>query len=33
VFPTIEDGVHGMAFIEAAVRSSSQGGQWVEVPA
>jgi predicted dehydrogenase len=32
VFPTIEDGVHGMAFIEAAVRSSSQGGQWVEVP-
>jgi predicted dehydrogenase len=32
VFPTIDDGVHGMAFIEAAVRSSSQGGQWVEVP-
>jgi predicted dehydrogenase len=32
LFPTIEDGVHGMAFIEAAVRSSSQGGQWVEVP-
>jgi predicted dehydrogenase len=32
VFPTIEDGVHGMAFIDAAVRSSSQGGQWVEVP-
>jgi predicted dehydrogenase len=31
LFPTIEDGVHGMAFIEAAVRSSSQGGQWVEV--
>ncbi len=31
VFPTIEDGVHGMAFIEAAVRSSSQGGHWVEV--
>ena len=33
VFPTIDDGVHGMAFIEAAVRSSVQGGQWVEVPA
>ena len=33
VFPTIEDGVHGMAFIEATVRSSSQGGQWVEVSA
>lgn len=33
VFPTIDDGVHGMAFIEAAVRSSSLGGQWVEVPA
>ena len=33
VFPTIEDGVHGMAFIEAAVQSSSQGGRWVEVPA
>ncbi|MDT4847158.1 hypothetical protein FQZ97_812070 [compost metagenome] len=33
VFPTIDDGVHGMAFIEAAVRSSSQGGQWVEVAA
>jgi predicted dehydrogenase len=32
VFPTIDDGVHGMAFIEAAVRSSSQSGQWVEVP-
>jgi predicted dehydrogenase len=31
VFPTIEDGVHGMAFIEAAVRSSAQGGQWVGV--
>jgi predicted dehydrogenase len=31
VFPTIEDGVHGMAFIEAAVRSSAQGGHWVEV--
>lgn len=33
VFPTIEDGVHGMAFIEAAVHSSSRGGAWVEVTA
>jgi predicted dehydrogenase len=33
VFPTIDDGVHGLAFIEAAVRSSAQGGQWVEVAA
>lgn len=33
VFPTIEDGVHGMAFIETAIRSSAEGGLWVEVPA
>jgi hypothetical protein len=25
LFPTIEDGVHGTAFIEAAVRSSALG--------
>jgi len=30
-FPTIADGVRGMAFIEAAVASSSAGGRWVEV--
>ncbi|MDF3822199.1 Gfo/Idh/MocA family oxidoreductase [Leptospira sp. 96542] len=33
VFPTIADGVHGMAFIEAAVRSAAEGSRWVEVPA
>jgi predicted dehydrogenase len=31
MFPTIEDGVHGMAFIEAAVRSSGEGARWVEL--
>ncbi len=30
-FPTIEDGIHGVAFIEAAVRSSSAGASWVEI--
>ena len=30
-FPTIEDGVHGVAFIEAAVRSSAAGAAWVEL--
>ena len=28
-FPTIDDGVKGMAFIEASVKSSSKGGRWV----
>jgi len=28
-FPTIEDGVKGMAFIEAAVKSSKANGKWV----
>lgn len=28
-FPTIDDGVEGMAFIEAAVRSSKGGARWV----
>ena len=28
-FPTIADGIEGMAFIEAAVRSSAKGGRWV----
>jgi predicted dehydrogenase len=31
-FPTIEDGVAGMAFIEAAVRSSRLGAKWVTLP-
>ena len=29
-FPTIEDGVKGLAFIEAAVKSSKANGQWVK---
>ena len=28
-FPSLDDGVCGMAFIEAAVRSSAEGGVWV----
>src|SRR4051794_25614230 len=31
--PGIVDGVAGMAFIEAAVRSSKEDGAWVDVPA
>ena len=31
MFPTIEDGVKGMAFIEAAVRSSKANGGWVKL--
>jgi predicted dehydrogenase len=31
--PNIDDGVAGMAFVEAAVRSSKEGGTWVDVPA
>lgn len=30
-FPTIDDGVRGMAFIEAAVQSSRQNSQWVRL--
>jgi predicted dehydrogenase len=30
--PGIVDGVAGMAFIEAAVKSSHEGGKWVDVP-
>jgi predicted dehydrogenase len=29
LFPTVEDGLHGVEFIEAAVRSSANGGIWV----
>ncbi len=32
-FPTVADGVRGLAFIEAAVRSSRAGGRWTQVPA
>ena len=31
-FPTIADGIKGMAFIEAAVQSSAEGGRWVGLP-
>jgi len=30
-YPTIEDGVKGVAFIEAAVRSSAAGARWVRL--
>jgi predicted dehydrogenase len=30
-FPGVDDGVEGMAFIEAAVRSSRRGGRWVNM--
>jgi len=29
--PTVEDGVRGMAFIDAATRSNDQDGAWVKV--
>lgn len=29
-FPTIDDGVRGMAFVEAAIRSGREGGSWVD---
>jgi predicted dehydrogenase len=31
IFPTVEDGLKGMEFIEAAVKSSAKGGVWVKV--
>jgi predicted dehydrogenase len=31
LFPTVRDGVKGVAFIEACVRSSAAGGAWVEL--
>jgi hypothetical protein len=30
-FPTIEDGVKGMAFIEACVKSSGKNAAWVTI--
>jgi len=30
-FPTVDDGVKGVAFIEAAVRSSARGGAWLKL--
>ena len=29
IYPTIDDGVTGVAFVEACVRSSSRNGAWV----
>ncbi len=31
-FPTIDDGIEGMAFIETAVKSSHLGAKWVKMP-
>ena len=31
MFPGVEDGLAGVAFVEAAVRSSSQGGVWIRL--
>lgn len=32
-FPTIDDGIEGVAFIDAVVTSSAKGGRWVRLPA
>jgi len=32
LFPTVEDGLHGVEFIAAAVKSSANGGAWAAVP-
>ena len=29
IFPTVEDGVKGVAFVEACVRSSKRNAAWV----
>jgi predicted dehydrogenase len=31
IFPTVEDGLAGMEFVEAAVASSKAGGAWTKV--
>ncbi|HTL66317.1 MAG TPA: Gfo/Idh/MocA family oxidoreductase [Lacunisphaera sp.] len=31
-FPTVDDGVAGLAFIESVVKSSKQGARWVKFP-
>jgi hypothetical protein len=31
--PTVDDGVDGMAFIEAVLASHQNGGVWTDVPA
>ena len=30
IYPTVEDGLAGVAFVEACVRSSDRGGVWVK---
>jgi predicted dehydrogenase len=30
-FPTLDDGIEGLAFIEAALHSASDGGRWVRL--
>ncbi|MEM9010011.1 MAG: Gfo/Idh/MocA family oxidoreductase [Pseudomonadota bacterium] len=32
VYPTVSDGLHGVAFVDACVRSSARNGVWVKVP-
>jgi hypothetical protein len=32
-FPTVDDGLEGMAFITAAVQSAKAGGVWAKMPA
>ncbi|HSK39261.1 MAG TPA: gfo/Idh/MocA family oxidoreductase, partial [Arenibaculum sp.] len=32
VFPTVEDGVKGVAFIEACIKSGRKNGAWVSMP-
>jgi predicted dehydrogenase len=32
-FPTLDEGIQGVAFIEAVVASSARGGRWVKVSA
>jgi predicted dehydrogenase len=31
-FPGIDDGFNGIAFVDAALRSSAAGGVWTEIP-
>ena len=31
-FPTVDDGVRGMQFLEAVVKSNRLGGKWVKLP-
>ena len=31
MFPTVDDGVEGMAFIEACVKSSKKNGAWTKL--